>query len=76
MFFHKKLDVINMEFDGKIAALVAQLLFKQSVVEGKKKDLLAKLACSKDNEEIRNLKKELQNRDGVFKVEDTMAFSA
>ena len=26
--FHKKLDVINLEFDDKIAALVAQLMFK------------------------------------------------
>lgn len=76
MFYHKKLDVINMEFDGKIAALVAQLLFKQSIVESQKKDLLKKLAASRDNEEIRQLKKELQNRDGIFKVDDTMHFTA
>ena len=53
MLYHKKLDVINMEFDDKIAALVAQLLFKQHVVEGKKKDLLAKLEVSKENAEMR-----------------------
>ena len=75
MFFHKKLDVINLEFDGKIAALVAQLLFKQSVVEEKKKELLQKLSISNNNEEIRQLKHELSNTEGLFKVDDTMAFT-
>jgi hypothetical protein len=34
ILFHKKLEIINLEFDDKIAALVAQLLFKQYVIEG------------------------------------------
>lgn len=50
-----------MEFDDKIAALVAQLLFKQFVIEGQKRDLVEKLKASKDNEEIRQLSKELSN---------------
>ena len=37
--------------------------------------MLAKLKASKDNEEIRNLTKELRNKEGVFKVEDTMSFT-
>jgi hypothetical protein len=37
--------------------------------------LLDKLKGSKDNEEIRQLQKELSNKEAIFKVEDTMNFS-
>jgi hypothetical protein len=43
VLFHKKLDVINLEFDNKIAALVAQLIFKQFIIEKQKQSLLANI---------------------------------
>jgi hypothetical protein len=75
VMFHKKMEVINMEFDDKIAALVAQLMFKQSFVESKKRDLLAKLSSCKDVGEIIQLKVELQNIESLLKLDDVMNFT-
>jgi hypothetical protein len=77
VLFHKKLDVINSEFDEMIAALVAQLIFKQHVVNEQKKVLLDHVKNSRDvNGTAAILKSELSNNSHLLYVDDTLRFNS
>ena len=72
VFFAKKLDVMNEEFDTYLGALVADLIFKQHTLRSQVKSNLERVDNFANSELSQMLIEDLKRTDHLVHVENVM----
>ena len=75
LWFGKKLDVVNEEFDAYIGALVADLILRQHVLRTQSKKNYESHASTTENEISTMLREELNRTDHLVYVDTTLEIS-